>query len=296
MDRQVKAYIYGITTVAIWSTVASAFKLSLRYMTPVELLFYSVLFSCFILLCIIILKGKLNLLFSSDRAVWRSGLLFGFLNPFLYYLVLFKCYDLLPAQQAQTINITWGITLAILAVPFLGHRLFKNDLIAIIISYFGVYVISTQGNLFSFSFTSTIGVGLALFSTVIWSFYWIFNTRDKRDPVLGLFVNFLCSIPMIGLYLMIMEDFRIIPLSGILGAMYVGCFEMGISFVFWLLAMKHTRSTARISNLIFMAPFLSLIFIHFLVGEKIMNSSIIGLIFIVFGLVIQSTGRKNKKA
>ena len=293
MDRQAKAYIYALTTVAIWSTVASAFKLSLRYLTPVELLFYSVFFSCLILFIILIKQGKLNLLINSGLKDWRAGVAFGLLNPFLYYLVLFKCYDLLSAQQAQTINITWGITLAILSVPLLGHRLFKKDLLAIVVSYFGVYIISTRGDLLSLSFTSTLGVGLALGSTILWSFYWILNTRDGRDPVLGLFINFVCSLPLITVYLLMNEKFRMVPIQGIIGALYVGTFEMGISFVFWLLAMKHTRSAARIANLIFLAPFLSLVFIHLLVGEEILGSSIVGLIFIVIGLVIQSTGKKE---
>ena len=32
---------------------------------------------------------------------------------------------------------------------------------------------------------------------------------------------------------------------------YVGLFEMGITFVLWLSALKSTNNTARISNLIF---------------------------------------------
>jgi len=292
MDRQTKAYIYGILTVLIWSTVATAFKLSLKYLTPVELLFYSSLVSSLVLFSILLMQRKLNLLFSAPPRYWGAGLFFGFLNPFLYYLVLFKAYDLLPAQQAQPINFTWAITLSLLSVPLLGHTLNKTDLGAIMISYFGVYVISTRGNLFSFSFDSTFGVVLALMSTIVWALYWIMNTRDSRDPVVGLFLNFLCSLPYITLYLALTEGFRPIPLSGFTGAVYVGCFEMGISFVLWLMALKYTRSAAKVANLIFLSPFISLIFIHFFVGEEILLSSIIGLCFIICGLTLQSAGKK----
>jgi len=51
--------------------------------------------------------------------------------------------------------------------------------------------------------------------------------------------------------------------------------------------MKLTDNTARISNLIFLSPFLSLIFIHFLLGEDILPSTFIGLILIVAGLFCQ---------
>ena len=36
-----KAYLYGIATVLLWSTVASAFKLSLRYLDYARLLLYA---------------------------------------------------------------------------------------------------------------------------------------------------------------------------------------------------------------------------------------------------------------
>ena len=293
MERQTKAYVYGISTVLIWSTVASAFKISLRFLSPVELLFYSSLFSTVVLFLILVFQKKTGLLLRADSRQWCAGLLFGLLNPFLYYMVLFKCYALLPAQQAQPINMTWGITLALLSVPFLGHRLTKTDLLGIATGYSGVYIISTRGDVFSLAFDNVLGVWLALGSTIIWSLYWILNTRDKRDPVVGLFLNFFCSLPVTGLYLAVTEGIRKVGLQGVGGALYVGCFEMGVSFVLWLLALKYTKSAARITNLIYLAPFISLVLIHFLVGEDIHVSSVIGLCFIVAGLGIQALAKKS---
>lgn len=295
MPNQTKAYIFALISVLLWSTVASAFKISLRYLSPVELLFYAACFSCVVLFIALGLQNKLHLLLHIDGATWRTSLLFGFLSPFLYYLILLRAYDLLPAQQAQPLNYTWAITLSLLSVPLLGHRLRLMEILAVLVSYVGVLVISTQGELLSLKFENPLGVALALGSTVIWAFYWIVNTKDKRDPVLGLFLNFLCSLPLIGIYLLITEGFRSIGLAGVLGSAYVGTFEMGIAFISWLLAMKLTQSTARIANLIFISPFLSLVLIHFIVGEQIMISSVVGLIFIVAGLLIQTlAGGGNK--
>lgn len=288
MDRQSRAYLYAMTSVMLWSTVASAFKISLRYLTPVELLFYSACFSCSVLFLVLLSQSKLHLLRQTDRRTWKTSFWFGLLNPFIYYLILFKAYDLLPAQQAQPLNYTWAITLSLLSVPFLGHRLRLLEICAILVSYFGVLVISTKGNLLALEFDNPFGVMLALGSTVIWALYWLINTRDQRDPVLGLFLNFFCALPCIGVYLLIFEGFRPIALPGLFGAAYIGSFEMGIAFITWLLALKLTGSTARIANLIFISPFLSLVLIHFLVGEDILASSIVGLVFIVGGLLLQT--------
>jgi len=37
-------------------------------------------------------------------AHFKMILLLGILNPFLQYIILFKAYELLPVQEAQTIN------------------------------------------------------------------------------------------------------------------------------------------------------------------------------------------------
>ncbi len=294
MSDQARAYMLAMISVLLWSTVASVFKISLRYLTPVELLFYAACFSCCVLFAALAVQQKLHLLRSPGLRVWKTSIFFGLLSPFGYYLVLLKAYDLLPAQQAQPLNYTWAITLSLLSVPLLGHRLKVLEIVAILISYFGVLVISTQGDVLSLKFENPLGVSLALGSTIIWALYWIANTRDDRDPVAGLFLNFLCSLPFIGVYLLVTEGFRKIDMAGILGAAYIGTFEMGIAFICWLMAMKLTRSTAKIANLIFLAPFLSLFLIHFLVGETVMASSVVGLLFIIAGLIIQTLAGKEK--
>jgi drug/metabolite transporter (DMT)-like permease len=62
---------------------------------------------------------------------------------------------------------------------------------------------------------------------------------------------------------------------------------MGITFVLWSKALKLSKTTAKISNFICLVPFLSLIWVHFFVGEAILPATVIGLIFIVVGIVLQ---------
>jgi len=287
MTNQSKAYIFGLATVLLWSTVASAFKLSLRHLTPVELVLYSSIFSTFILGLAVVTTGKIKEVFRCTSREWLHSFLLGLLNPFLYYLILFKAYDLLPAQQAQPINYTWALTLAMLSVPLLGQRIGAGDFIGLFLGYTGVVVISTQGHLLDLRFSSPLGVFLALASTVIWALYWIYNTRDSRSPVVSLFQTFACGLLPIGLYFLSVAEFRLPAWQGFLGAGYVGAFEMSITFVLWLSALRLSENTARVSSLIFLSPPLSLIFIYFFVGEIITGATIFGLGLILLGLLAQ---------
>jgi drug/metabolite transporter (DMT)-like permease len=75
--------------------------------------------------------------------------------------------------------------------------------------------------------------------------------------------------------------------QGLAGGIYIGLFEMGITFVLWLNALKYSSTTAKVSNLIYLSPFLSLILIYFTVGETILPSTVIGLSLIVAGIGMQ---------
>jgi drug/metabolite transporter (DMT)-like permease len=231
--------------------------------------------------------------FACRRRQYLASLALGLLNPLFYYLVLFKAYEILPAQVAQPLNYTWALTLTYLSIPLLGQKIGMKEAAAGVICYSGVLVITTRGDITGFRFSDPVGVGLALFSTVIWALYWIYSTKDKREPVVVLLLNFLFSLPFTAGLCFLFSDFRVTGIYGLLGAIYVGAFEMGITFVLWLTALKLSANTARVGNLIFISPFLSLVFIHFLLGEAILPATFFGLALIVAGLFVQRLEMKS---
>ncbi len=280
-------YKYALLAVFLWSTVATAFKISLQSLAPYELLFYSSLVSTILFLSVIIKNRQLKVLFEFINNNKKNVLISSLLNPFLYYLMLFKAYDLLPAQEAQAINYTWALVLAYFSAIFLKHSLTLKDIIAGIMCYFGVLIISTKGNVLGLEFSNLEGLMYAIISTILWATYWIINTKNKFDPIISLCSYFLVSLPFISIYILLCHSFSIPSIEGILGATYVGLFEMGITFLLWLKALQLTPKVGRIANLIFISPFISLIFIHFIVGEEIFISTVIGLITIILGLILQ---------
>jgi drug/metabolite transporter (DMT)-like permease len=295
MTKRSKAYICALTAMFFWSTVASAFKISLRYLSVIELLFYSSVVSTLALFLILTIQKKIRLIKNfQTRDYLFSGLL-GFLNPFFYYLVLFKAYSLLPAQQAQPLNMIWGIVLVLIAVPFLGQKIGSIDMAALLVCFFGVIVISTEGDLSRLHFTSAAGVLLAVGSSVIWSLYWILNVKDDKDPMVRLFLNFSAGTIYILPLFLFYSGAPSPPLEGLLGAAYVGLFEMGITFFLWVTALKLVDRTVNVAVLIYLVPFISFVFIHILVGEKILFSSVSGAFLIVLGTFFNKYNEFKKR-
>ncbi len=291
--NQKEAYKFGLIAVFFWSTVATAFKISLVYVTPFELLFYSSLSSLFILGAMIVYQKKIGEVVLHLKKQFPLVLALGLINPLIYYLILFKAYELLPAQEAQAINYTWALMFSYLGVIFLKQKLSKGDVIAGFICYFGVLIIATKGHPFSLGFSDLYGVILALCSTVLWSMYWIINTKVKVDGTVGLFSNFLIGVVLMSLYIVIIGGINLPNVPATIGSIYIGLFEMGITFVFWLKAVNLSENISKTSNLIFLSPFLSLIFISVFVGEKILPSTIVALFFIIGGLVFQQKFKRK---
>ena len=291
MTNDHRALVYGLIAVLFWSTAATAFKLALRDLDVFQLLFYAVNCSALVLLVIVWRQQNLPLLAKALRTSPAHFLLMGLLNPVIYYLVLFRAYDLLPAQQAQPINYTWAITLALLAVPLLGQKLSRRDILAALLGYSGVLVIATRGRLLDLQFDSLEGVAYALASTFIWALYWIINTRNKADPVVCLCLNFLIAVPLVFVLCMTFST----PLSngwqGVAAALYVGLFEMGVTFALWASALKLASAVARVGNLIFLSPLISLIFISSILDETIHPATLVGLALIIPGVLIQQMQR-----
>jgi len=294
MKQQRRAYSFALLAILCWSTIGSAFKISLRYLDFLTLLLFSSFVAVVVLFIVLSLQGKLILLRKITKAELLNSAFLGLLNPFLYYVVLLKAYELLPAQEAGTLNYIWPLVLVLLSIPMLKQKITGWNILAILVSFFGIILISTHGQILAFRFTSPVGVMLALGSAIFWALYWIFNMKDRREEVTKLFLNFCFGFLYIFLTIMIMRllgrqwnRHPILPWQGIAGAVYLGIFEMGITFILWLMALKLSSTTAKVSNLIYLSPFISLILIHFIVGEVILLSTVIGLLFIVGGIIIQ---------
>ena len=295
MTNQKQAMLYGLGTVLLWSTVATAFKLALADLAPLQMLLVACLASVIVMAIALVIMGRWQQVFQLSRRQYLQSVGMGLINPCLYYFLLFGAFDRLPAQEAQPLNYTWALVLAYLSVPFLGQKLRRIDILAGLVCYGGVVVIATRGAVTSLTFSDPLGVSLALGSTLVWASYWILATRDSRDPVVGLFLNFLFGLPVIALVCGYTAGLEFAVGGSFAAALYVGVFEMGIAFVLWSQAMKKAENTSKVSNLIFISPFLSLVFIYFILGEVILPSTYVGLLLIIAGLWLQQKKIRDRE-
>ena len=290
-----KAFLFALLAVLFWSTIPTAFKLGLQHSSTWQLLTGSTLVSTLVLGLLTVLRRQVPSLLRFNKKDLVFSALMGLLNPVSYYLILFKAYTILPAQVAQPLNMIWPIVLVLLAIPILRQPISWLSLGAMLLSFSGVVLVSLMGGTVSLDPQNRLGIILALSTSVIWALYFLYNTRDKRDPVTRLFLNFSFA----SMYLLLAGLFIEQPFppgrEGWFAAFYVGVFEMGITFVLWLTAIRLAPRSDRISNLVFMAPFLNLLFASQVLGEDIYLTTVFGIVLLVAGIVIQNVIVKHAK-
>ena len=307
MKENNKSILLAIVAVLSWSTVATAFKKSLENLSPYGMLLIASITSLLIFIVAITVQRKWGQISSLSKRTWGYFALLGLLNPVAYYLVLFKSYDLLPAQVAQPVNYFWPILLLILLAIFTKQAIPVKKYIGMFISLGGLILISAGGQQSDSMEIPALGLVLGLMSALLWASYWMVNNKNKNkaDATTACFMSFLfgsiylaLGAPLIGIEGLLAKattDFTPDPVNGILSGMYVGAFEMGIPFICFGLAMRKTNNPALINQLCYLSPFLSLFFVSTILGETIVPSTYIGLTLIVLGIVFNEYFVKKKK-
>lgn len=285
MTQNSKSILLAATAVLSWATVATAFKIALSHLTVFNMLFIATCTALLIFAAMMTIEKKWGLLRAmSGKDLFASGLL-GVLNPVVYYLVLFKAYDMLPAQMAQPLNYAWPIVLLLLLAIFNHERIPAKKYIGMALSVGGVVCISLGGGGVKGS-VSAAGVIMALMSAALWAIYWMFNNRlkGKVDTTVALFLGFLFG-SLVLLAAGCFVGIEIDSLDGLLSGIYIGCFEMGIPFLTFGMALRITSNPALINQMCYLSPFISLFLIAIVLGETIVPATYVGLMLIVAGLV-----------
>jgi len=281
----------GIVAVLLWSTVAVAFKWALASATLPQLLSGATLTSTVVLGLALATQGKLSDALRSVKLHFIPSCRLALLNPLLYYSLLFGAYQRLPAHLAQALNYTWPIALSLGGRIVLKTQLRRVELAGIFLCYLGVLVLYPRDMTGP---DGLLGFALALGSALVWATSWLLAARDRRPPEYALFHQFLLATPVAVIALLGLQGPpQSLDMRAIFGAIYIGLFEMGLTFLIWQKALRTTRHLARLSALSYLSPLLSLGWIHLVLDEPLGPHFVLGGALVVGGAMIQQGRRRS---
>jgi len=290
-----KEYFFALTTVFFWGSSAAVNALLLKSLSTMTVLFYTSVIAVVFLACYNLFTGKMSLLknISAREYLAMSGI--GFLGTFMYSGLLYYSMTLMKAQQAFIINYLWPILVVVFSCIILRQKMTLKKGISLILSFFGVAVVATEGNLLSLGGINVVGTAACILAAVCYGLYSVLTIKVTCDKFVAILIYYaVCSV-VSGAALLLTGGIPPLTTGQLPGILWDGVLVYGVAYTTWALALD-LGDTAKMSNLAYLTPFVSLIWIYFLTGEPIHWSSYVGLAFILLGVALQIFKSKNDPA
>ena len=281
-----KQYIYAGISIFLWSTTATVTKLLLSTINSMQILLVSSFFASIFLLIVNILKGNLKELknYKAKDYIQITGI--GLLGTFLYNMFLYLGINKMQASQAFIINYLWPITTIIFACIILKEKLTFRKIFAVFLSFMGVIIVTSNGNLLNIQKDTLLGALYCILAAISYGLFSVLNKQKNYNKFLSMMLYYFTSFIVSVVYTLVVKGWFTIEAQQLIGLIWIGVFTSATAFTCWAIALLKGE-TAKISNLAYITPFLSLIWIRLILKEEISIYAIIGLVFIVSGIIIQ---------
>ncbi|MBQ8858057.1 MAG: DMT family transporter [Lachnospiraceae bacterium] len=282
-----KNYTYAVITVLIWSTMAAVVKKMLFNIPNLEALSISSYLAAAFLLVMNIKNGvikELNNYSMKDYGIMSS---LGFVGLFLYSALYYYGLTKLSSQEACILNYLWPMMLVVFSCIILKEKLTFMKAVAMICSFVGIIILS-----FGSEGSQAGGVASGIISCIVAAAcYGLFSVLNKKadynqniSMMIGWLVVGICAMA-VG-----MPTENWVPIRGVqwIGMLWLGVVIDAVAYLLWALALKGSENTAKIANLAYLTPFLSLIVSATFLKEKIELRAFVALIFVIGGILLQN--------
>lgn len=288
-----KQYLYAGISILLWSTTATVTKLLLGSLNSMHILLFGSFFASIYLFLVNAVKGNLKNLkyYKMKDYLQIAGI--GLLGTFLYNLFFYLGINKMQASQAFIINYLWPIMTVIFACIILKEKVTFRKIVAIVLSFVGVIIVTGNGDLLNIGKDTVLGALYCILAAISYGLFSVLNKQKSYNNYLSMMLFYIFSFMISLLYILFSKTWLIPKGNQLIGLLWIGMFTSATAFTSWAIALEKGE-TAKISNLAYITPFLSLIWTGLILKEKISIYAIVGLVVIVLGILIQLKDKNNK--
>lgn len=288
-----KTYILAFSAIFFWSTMATISKLLLGNFGSSFVLCLSSLFAFLFLLIKNISTGNIKKLKEYSFKDCFIMVLIGLPGILVYNLLYYLGAAVMPASQAFIINYLWPIMSVIFACILLKEKMTFRKAVAIVMSFMGVIVVAGTGE-GGFSGAAALGAVCILFAAMSYGLFTALNQKFRYDKNVSMMLVYGVTTVIMAVICLFTSGFSAVSFTEILGFVWNGALVMGLANTAWAIALE-SGETAKISNLAYITPFVSLVWIALVLKENISPTAFLGLVIIILGIFIQLGGKKKIK-
>ena len=133
---------------------------------------------------------------------------------------------------------------------------------------------------------SLTGAFYCILGAVSYGLFTVLNKQKSYNKYLSMMLYYFYSFIISLIYVLFTKDGFTLSFVQCVGMLWIGIFTTAIPFTTWALALEK-GDTAKISNLAYTTPFLSLVWTSLILKEELSFHSIVGLLVIIIGIFIQ---------
>ena len=279
----IAAITYGLIPLFILPIKASHFSMNVT-------LFYRFFVSALLLLILLFFRKENLSISGKEFGVYATlGVLFALSSDFL-----FQAYDYLSAGIASCILFVYPVIVALMMSIFFGEKISRMTALSLIISLFGIYLLSTRDSFFMINYK---GLFIAVMSALCYAAYIVIvnKARLKGSGIKATFYSLLFSSIFYFLKSIFLGESLALPnLKLLFDITLFGLITSVISITTLIYAIKIIGSTPT-SILGALEPVVAVVVSVLFFNEKITTIIILGIFLIIAGVLINIIC-DNKKA
>jgi len=246
-----------------------------------------------LLISLVIMVGKVKELRLLSRDNWLKLILIGLIGGAIPFLLFFKGLSMASSIDAAFIHKTLFIWVTILAIPFLGEKLSKIQILSLVILSLGIYLFASPK-----SFSLGTGELLIFGATILWAIENIIAKKMLKEVspiVTGCGRMFFGSLFLIAFILSTGNGEALLNLSfGKFGWLMISGVILFGYIITWYSALKFAPASVVASILVLAAPItaiLNSIFISHTLPFKIIFPTAM----LLFGIILILPARDKFK-
>jgi len=295
-DIDMRAYFFAVIPILLWASTPLLVTELAAQLPIVQVNWLVTGFSIVSLSMTMTVLKRWRRLRDYSRKEVGTMLVLGATGLFPYTTLYYLAFALAPdaAGNSNIINYLWPIWIVILAVPILKEKLGWKKILGIVLSFAGVYLIFTGGQWIRIHFEHLPAYLSAAAGAFFWGLFSVQNKRHRFEALTAMFLYnvsaFLCftAVALLASPL-VWPTTRSWLLLFLLGGIV-----NGFSYLFWILALR-AGDTAKIANLVYITPFLALLYLAMLRGINITATQLAALVLVLAGPVLQEIQIPNKQ-
>jgi len=296
MPRSPRPYLYFAAVVALWAASPTLLnRLIADGLSVLFILTAANTIAALVLLTLAALTGRLREIAGyparDGAAVVGMGLIgvAGYLS--FYYLAFAAAPD--APDEINVVNYLWPVFMVLLARPILGERHSVSVWVGIGLSFVGTAGIVTRWEFRVPAPQHADGYALAAAGAVCWALFSNLGKRLPYDKLAGMALYFTVGALVFHAAQLAVGVDRWPAPDGWLRLLFLGGAVNGLASFLWFKALAG-GPVAIFGNLIFLTPFLSLLYLRLFAGTPLRGGVWLSLALIVLGALIGINSLKRQ--